>query len=213
MDAPVPYGEGVEYGIDTGKGRVLFLDKRINRALFPSSIGVGISQVVPVIVNTYDHEEYDADLGVPEDPTGRSYPERNKTCRVISGIRMIEQPELHLHPAMQAKLGDMFIHSLNAFDTPVEKSLFIETHSEHILLRVLRRIRETTAGLDPKLPASEAYPDGLSLKIRPEDVSVVYVKATEEGTKVYPLEITPDGDFATDWPDGFFTEREEDLFS
>ena len=49
-------------------------------------------------------------------------------------------------------------------------------------------------------------------EIRPEDVQVLYSKQTEEGVKLYSLPITPEGDFAMRWPDGFFEERAEELF-
>ena len=62
---------------------------------------------------------------------------------------------------------------------------FLETHSEHLILRILRRVRETTEG---KLPAG-------STPVRPEDVSVVFVEPTAKGSVVRDLPVTPDGDF------------------
>lgn len=55
---------------------------------------------------------------------------------------LIEQPELHLHPRMQADLADVFIQALQAEGGPSQ--LFVETHSENILLRIQRRIRDGT---------------------------------------------------------------------
>lgn len=52
---------------------------------------------------------------------------------------IIEQPELHLHPSAQAVLADLFIKK-----TREGARFLIETHSEHILLRLQRRIAETT---------------------------------------------------------------------
>ncbi len=54
---------------------------------------------------------------------------------------LIQQPELHLHPALQSELADVFIEASNEFRT-----LVVETHSEHLLLRLLRRIRQTARG-------------------------------------------------------------------
>lgn len=134
-------------------------------------VGLGISQILPVLVNA---------IGA----------EHSTFC--------IEQPELHLHPALQAELGDVFIESALG----ERKNVFLlETHSEHLILRILRRIRETTAGKPTGLPA-----------IRPEDVAVLYVKPTDNGSVVTELPITPDGDFSEPWPDGFFPERAEELF-
>ena len=64
------------------------------------------------------------------------------------GILLIEQPELHVHPAIQVGLGDLFIRRDSDARELVGagKTLLIETHSEHIMLRLLRRIRETTEG-------------------------------------------------------------------
>ena len=138
----------------------------------PSDIGVGVSQVVPVIVIALDTRE---------------------------GIIAIEQPELHLHPAMQAELGDLFIESALG---KTQNRFIIETHSEHLILRLLRRIRETS---EDSLRDEE-------MKLTPSEVQVLYVRQDEHGVKIYPLEITPDGEFADKWPDGFFPERARELF-
>lgn len=54
------------------------------------------------------------------------------------GVSIIEQPELHLHPKLQGDLGDLI------FQKGLDVSpLVIETHSEHLILRLLRRVRES----------------------------------------------------------------------
>jgi predicted ATPase len=136
-----------------------------------TDVGFGVSQVLPVVV--------------------QSAVSQNATL-------CIEQPELHLHPGAQRELGDLFIESALG---ERKNTFIIETHSEHIILRILRRIRETTNGNIEHRP-----------EIRPQDVSVIYAKPSPTGTKLYPLEITKDGDFADRWPDGFFTERIEEIF-
>jgi predicted ATPase len=113
-------------------------------------------------------------------------------------IVAIEQPEIHLHPALQAELGDVFIESALG---ERKNTFLLETHSEHLILRILRRVRETTEG---KLPAG-AQP------VRPEDVTVVFVEPTAKGSFIKHLPVTPDGDFAAPWPGGFFAERLADL--
>jgi predicted ATPase len=87
----------------------------------PGDVGVGISQMVPVVV---------------------------AALRRRSGILAIEQPELHIHPAIQIGLGDLFVRAVRADPNLLfsSKSLLIETHSEHIMLRLLRRIGETSEG-------------------------------------------------------------------
>lgn len=54
----------------------------------------------------------------------------------------IEQPELHIHPRLQAAIGDLFVESIQKNG----HRFIIETHSEHLILRLLRRIRETEKG-------------------------------------------------------------------
>lgn len=61
-------------------------------------------------------------------------------------IDLIEQPELHLHTAAQAPLGDLFLETAKLGRGQV----IVETHSENILLRIRRRIAE---GADPNLVA------------------------------------------------------------
>ena len=141
-------------------------------------VGFGISQVLPIVVQSRLSEK--------------------KTL-------LIEQPEIHLHPAQQAELGDMFIRSALREEQERRNTILLETHSEHLMLRILRRIRETTD--------NEPLPEGIPA-IRPEDVAVLYVQPGEgdEGAQVIEIPVTEDGDFAEKWPRGFFTERAKELF-
>lgn len=150
--------------------RLLDKDSGVHVGL--TDVGFGLSQVLPVIV--------------------QSVVSQGKTI-------LIEQPEYHLHPRLQAELGDMFIESALGEQ---KNTFLIETHSEHLILRILRRIRETSEG---------TLPEGAT-PITPDQVSVVYVQPGPEGSQIIPLPVTEDGDFAKQWPDGFFTERAEELF-
>ena len=96
-------------------------------------------------------------------------------------------------------MGDLFIESALG---ERKNTVILETHSEHLILRLLRRIRETTEDILPQ----GARP------LRPEDVSVVYVEPGDEGVKVSPLRIDETGEFIDRWPKGFFEEREDELF-
>ena len=118
----------------------------------------------------------------------------------------IEQPELHVHPGLQTALGDAFI--LSAIER--DNTLLIETHSEHLILRILRRIRETTERDFGDWPNSlkQACPNG----IQPKDVAVLYVQPGENGSIVTHLRINELGEFIDEWPNGFFDERIREVF-
>lgn len=143
----------------------------------PGDVGVGISQMVPVIVASLRNQD---------------------------GVLGIEQPELHVHPAIQVGMGDLFIKAAASDQDKLTsgKTLIIETHSEHIMLRLLRRVREQTEG---------EVPPGMR-GLTSVDLSVIYVEASVEGVRFRPLRVGPDGDFVDRWPHGFFAERAEELF-
>ena len=147
-----------------------------------SDVGTGISQVIPVVVGALDD---------------------------TSQIFAVEQPELHVHPAVQVALGDVFIDGIKNSN----RTMLIETHSEHLLLRLLRRVRETNVRNSknyewrqnsmPPLhrEMSEAAirdaenQDSKDHQLTPDDLSVIYVRPTPEGVKFTPISVTDDGDF------------------
>ena len=144
-------------------------------------VGVGISQIVPVLIAITMSDDF------------------NNSYRAF-----IQQPELHLHPKLQAQLADAFIECINRHMVLGGfPSFIIESHSEHFLLRLLRRIRETSkSDIKNKL-----------FSFDPENLSVLYVDKLEDGSsKIFPLRVSPDGEFIDRWPHGFFTERDGDLF-
>jgi len=111
----------------------------------------------------------------------------------------IEQPELHLHPSMQGDLADEMIKSCKTNNNMI----FAETHSEHILLRIMKRMRETSEGT---LKDNE-------LHLTPEDVAILYIDADEKrGTYITELELSEDGNLLDPWPGGFFEEGFEERF-
>lgn len=116
------------------------------------------------------------------------------------GFVQVQQPELHLHPALQAAMADVFVEELHRAG---RGQFLIETHSENLLLRFLRRIRDTEKG--------RALSD--DVKLTNNDIAVYYFDpAPGGGTFVSRQLVTPLGDFYNDWPRGFFTERRKDLF-
>ena len=151
---------------------LVLIDNRTKTPVSHRDVGIGVSQVLPVLVSAYAS---------------------------ANELLAIEQPEIHLHPALQAELGDVFLESALSGDG---NTFIIETHSEHLLLRILRRIRETTDGeLPPGVP-----------EIHPEHVAVLYVQPGREDTEVVHIPVTADGEFERPWPNGFFAERAEELF-
>lgn len=151
---------------------LVLIDKRTQTPLSHRDVGIGVSQVLPVLVHAYGARE-----------------------RLIA----IEQPEIHLHPALQAELGDVFLESALGEQ---DNTFLIETHSEHLILRILRRIRETTDG---------ELPEGMR-PVRPDQISVLYVQPGKEGAEVIHIPVTEDGEFGRPWPEGFFPERARELF-
>jgi predicted ATPase len=95
-------------------------------------------------------------------------------------------------------LGDLFVESaLRSGNT-----ILIETHSEHLMLRLLRRIEETHSG---ELPPGK-WP------LHPDRVSVVFVEQVDGAVRTTALRIDETGEFIDRWPRGFFEERADELF-
>jgi hypothetical protein len=137
-------------------------------------------------------------LGFQDVGSGISYVLPIITSLWCKKLSLIEQPELHLHPKAQCELADVFIASLNLGNASV-----IESHSEHILLRLGRRIRETTNGY--LLPNE--------LKLSPDDVNIYYFDPQPNGsTSVKKIRLDKQGELMDRWPGGFFSERDRELF-
>jgi predicted ATPase len=104
----------------------------------------------------------------------------------------MEQPEIHLHPALQAEIGDVFLRSALEHGN----TFLLETHSEHLILRIMRRMRETWNKTLPKdLPP-----------VVPADVSILYVEPGPNGAVVREMPLNERGELVKAWPGGFFEE-------
>jgi hypothetical protein len=139
-------------------------DLRSGVTVTPADVGFGVSQVLPIVVELLAR---------------------------ANSVVLIEQPETHLHPRLQARLADLLIDSTSA--AGLGNQAIVETHSEHLMLRTQRRIREGA--------------------LAPGDVSVLYVDQTPSGqAKVTRLRLDSNGDFLDEWPGGFFDDRLDEMF-
>lgn len=119
-----------------------------------TDVGFGISQVLPIIIQGFLSDE--------------------------ESLTIIEQPEIHLHPTMQADLGDLFIDIVQND----RKKLIIETHSEYLLRRIRRRISEG------KIDASDVA------------ICLFHAREKERPAWVEVLEVGEKGGFK--WPEEFY---------
>lgn len=134
-------------------------DKRTGFIVGPSDVGFGIGQMLPVIVE-----------GLVRDDS----------------VICIEQPEIHLHPRLQANLANFFVHTCDS------NQWIIETHSESLMLRLQAMIARG--------------------ELDKEKVAIYYVEPTAEGGEIIQIRLDSEGDFIDAWPEGFFEERLKEKF-
>jgi len=137
----------------------------------PHDVGVGLSQLIPVVVAALDR---------------------------ASELLLIEQPELHIHPRVQVGLGDLFLEASREY----RRSFLIETHSEAMLLRMMKRIRQTQ---DSALP-----PGGAPATV--DDVAVCLLQNEGQGVTVTQMQMNRRGEFIKPWPRGLFEESLRETF-
>lgn len=129
-------------------------------------VGFGISQVLPVLVQCFYA------------PAG--------------SIILMEQPEIHLHPNAQSALADVMIDVINSRENGTDRDiqLVIETHSEHFLRRLQRRIAEDV--------------------VPQEKVSAYFANIAKTPTTLDPLQIDIFGN-VLNWPENFFGDEMGDI--
>jgi hypothetical protein len=129
-------------------------------------VGFGISQVLPVLVQCF--------YAPPE------------------SIILMEQPEIHLHPSAQSALADVMIDVINSKENGADRNiqLVIETHSEHFLRRLQRRIAED------KIPQNK--------------VSTYFANINKFPATLENLEIDIFGNIQN-WPEKFFGDDIGDI--
>lgn len=95
-------------------------------------------------------------------------------------LDIVEQPELHMHDAAHAPIGDLLLSAVSE----TQGNILVETHSESLVLRIRRRVAE-----------------GLS----PDQVAIVYVEDIGEGSRLRRIHLNSDGEVDW-WPEGVFSE-------
>lgn len=143
-------------------------------AINMSDTGFGYSQILPIIVQLWDLTTR----------WGRSNSEK------VPLVVAIEQPELHLHPALQAKLANVFIASIQLAErNGYRLQLLIETHSETIVNYFGRTI---AAG-----------------RLSEDDVSIVlFEKDKKTGETAVRISNYDTTGYLKNWPIGFFAPEE-----
>lgn len=131
-----------------------------------TDVGFGVSQVLPAIVQAF-------------------------YCPPGATVWM-EQPEIHLHPQVQAELADVFIDAISARESgkPRNAQLIVESHSEHFLNRLQRRIAEGIVTHD--------------------QVAIYFARRAGASTELEPLRLNEYGDIEN-WPENFFGDEMADL--
>ena len=121
-----------------------------------TDVGFGVSRVLPALVLLYY---------VPEGSTV-----------------LMEQPEIHLHPSVQSGLADVMLNVAEARNVQV----IVESHSEHLMRRLQRRVAEETASSD--------------------DVKLYFIEATDGVAQASDLVLNEWGEIEN-WPDKFFGDE------
>lgn len=117
-----------------------------------TDVGFGVSQVLPAVTLLH-------------------YVPKGSTV-------LLEQPEIHLHPLAQAGLADVILHAA----THRKVQVVFESHSEHLLLRLQRRIAEE--------------------RIDADDVALYFCGATGGASRIESLALDEYGN-VRNWPDNF----------
>lgn len=125
-----------------------------------TEVGFGVSQILPVLTLCY--------------------------LAPAQSTIILEQPEIHLHPAVQAKLADVFIDVIKNRGVQI----ILESHSEHLLNRLQRRMAEE--------------------QLVPSDLALYFTHMENGESKLEELKIDEYGNISN-WPENFFGDEMGDL--
>jgi len=158
----------------------LLVDNHTGTKVSFQDVGVGLSQVEPILTAL--------EQAIAKKHKGKGIASRiGRSSRTL----LIQQPELHLHPKMQSDLMNVFVEAVNTPESRIQ--IIAETHSENMVLRLQRKIREGEISIDQVCVLyAEKDPDG-------------------EGNRISRLELDSDGQFISSWPMSFLDIRLDDL--
>jgi len=131
-----------------------------------TDVGFGLSQVLPVIVECF--------------------------CTPPRSVVIFEQPEIHLHPKVQSDLADVFVDAIHARENGQERNVqfIIESHSEHFLRRLQRRIADES--------------------LAPGESALYFVHTDADEARIDALDVDLFGNIRN-WPEHFFGDDMADL--
>ena len=184
----IPYTLDAKFDKKFNISQLILIDSE-GMSVSLADVGYGIGQVLPIILTS---------------------------MLLKDTLITIEQPELHLHPKLQANLADLFLKSASQNNN----AFILETHSEHIILRIKRRQKEIREGtIDPikraprrtrnQIPTAE-LPEWVSVRDSIV-ISVVENKGNKSESYLTKITLNSDGEFDTLWPGDFFPERYVEL--
>lgn len=166
---------GVVFSVSPGVGHISLIIKNDVGGKDGTNVadtGYGYSQMLPIVML----------LWMIHNNRNVSRSDKQRTI-------VIEQPELHLHPAYQAKMVDVFVSIINeAEKNGISIKMIFETHSETMINRIGTLISEE--------------------KIDAKKVNVLIFEKTNEKTTIESKNFSKDG-LLLGWPIGFFATEEE----
>ena len=127
-----------------------------------ADMGYGLADVLPMLIYCYYVEE--------------------------GSMLILEQPGVHLHPKVQSELADFFIEVVNER----KLQILVESHSEHLLNRLQRRIAEEKISVDQ---------------------TALYFCRNDEGVSSKERLITDKFGNISNWPENFFGDEMSELFA
>lgn len=162
----------------TNPGHVSLAIQQYNKSFNLADTGFGFSQILPILLQIWSR------IFNNDKVIRRRLPWLENNNLVF----LIEQPELHLHPAMQATLIDVFIKAIKlGKKKKINIKFVLETHSETIINRIGRHIIEEN--------------------LESENVEIMIFENEKDKLEIIKTNITPDG-IIEKWPLGFFEPKE-----